>query len=127
MAATGPAPDRGSALLEIRDLSVHFGGLRAVSAVSLSVAPGEILSVIGPNGAGKTTIFNVVTGLYRPTAGTIALAGTPIATLPPHARARLLRTVRQYGRAMGGHGPVSSPPSLARRPCGASVGPPIRR
>jgi branched-chain amino acid transport system ATP-binding protein len=97
MAATGPALDRdsdrdppsGSALLEIRDLSVHFGGLRAVSAVSLSVAPGEILSVIGPNGAGKTTIFNVVTGLYRPTAGTIALAGTPIATLPPHARARL--------------------------------------
>ncbi len=76
-------------LLEVRDLSVRFGGIRAVSGVSLAVGAGEILSIIGPNGAGKTTIFNVVTGLYRPTAGEVRLRGRPISPLPPHARARL--------------------------------------
>ena len=78
-----------SATLEVRDLSVRFGGVRAVSGVSLKVSAGEILSIIGPNGAGKTTIFNVVTGLYRPTAGEVRLRGQPIAVLPPHVRARL--------------------------------------
>jgi ABC-type branched-subunit amino acid transport system ATPase component len=78
-----------SATLEIRDLSVRFGGVRAVSGVSLGVSAGEILSIIGPNGAGKTTIFNVVTGLYRPTAGEVRLRGQPIAGFPPHVRARL--------------------------------------
>ena len=76
-------------LLEVQDLSVRFGGIRAVSGVSLAVGAGEILSIIGPNGAGKTTIFNVVTGLYRPTAGEVRLRGRPISALPPHARARL--------------------------------------
>ena len=76
-------------VLEVRDLSVRFGGIRAVSGVSLAVSAGEILSIIGPNGAGKTTIFNVVTGLYRPTAGEVRLRGRPIAALPPHVRARL--------------------------------------
>jgi branched-chain amino acid transport system ATP-binding protein len=78
-----------AAVLEVRDLSVRFGGIRAVSGVSLAVGEGEILSIIGPNGAGKTTIFNVVTGLYRPTAGEVRLRGQPISALPPHARARL--------------------------------------
>jgi branched-chain amino acid transport system ATP-binding protein len=77
------------ALLEVRDLSVRFGGLRAVSGVSLGVGAGEILSIIGPNGAGKTTIFNVVTGLYRPTAGEVCFRGRPITGLPPHERAAL--------------------------------------
>ena len=76
-------------LLEVRDLSVRFGGIRAVSGVSLAVGAGEILSIIGPNGAGKTTIFNVVTGLYRPTTGEVRLRGRPISLLPPHARAQL--------------------------------------
>jgi branched-chain amino acid transport system ATP-binding protein len=76
-------------LLEVRDLSVRFGGIRAVSGVSLAVGAGEILSIIGPNGAGKTTIFNVVTGLYRPTTGEVRLGGRPISLLPPHARAQL--------------------------------------
>jgi len=76
-------------LLEVQDLSVRFGGIRAVSGVALAVRAGEILSIIGPNGAGKTTIFNVVTGLYRPTAGEVRLRGRPISLLPPHARARL--------------------------------------
>jgi branched-chain amino acid transport system ATP-binding protein len=76
-------------LLEVRDLTVRFGGLRAVGGVSLAVREGEILSVIGPNGAGKTTIFNVVSGLYRPTSGEVYLRGRPITGLAPHARAAL--------------------------------------
>jgi branched-chain amino acid transport system ATP-binding protein len=75
--------------LELLDLSVHFGGLRAVASVSLSVREGEILSLIGPNGAGKTTIFNAISGLYAPTAGQIRLRGRPITRLPPHGRAAL--------------------------------------
>ena len=76
-------------LLEVRDLSVRFGGIRAVSGVSLAVREGEIRSIIGPNGAGKTTIFNAITGLCRPTAGDVHLRSRPISGLSPHARARL--------------------------------------
>jgi len=76
-------------VLEVRDLSVRFGGIRAVSGVSLAVGAGEILSIIGPNGAGKTTIFNVVTGLYRPATGEVHLQGRRISTFPPHVRAQL--------------------------------------
>jgi branched-chain amino acid transport system ATP-binding protein len=76
-------------ILDVRDLSVRFGGIRAVSGVSLAVREGEIRSIIGPNGAGKTTIFNVVTGLCRPTAGDVHLRGRPITGLAPHARAQL--------------------------------------
>jgi branched-chain amino acid transport system ATP-binding protein len=76
-------------LLEIDALTVRFGGLAALSGVSLAVAPGEIVGVIGPNGAGKTTLFNVVTGLVRPTAGAVRFRGTPITRLPPFRIARL--------------------------------------
>jgi len=61
------------ALLDIRDLTMDFGGLRAVDRVALHVLPREIVALIGPNGAGKTTLFNCVTGVYRPVAGSIRL------------------------------------------------------
>jgi branched-chain amino acid transport system ATP-binding protein len=75
-------------LLEISELTKDFGGLRAVSGLSLVVEPGEILGLIGPNGAGKTTIFNLITGFLRPTAGEIRLAGMSLIGLKPHAVTR---------------------------------------
>jgi branched-chain amino acid transport system ATP-binding protein len=67
MAEAGP-------VLDVRKLSMDFGGLRAVDSVSLDIMPGEIVALIGPNGAGKTTFFNCVTGLYAPTSGEIVLS-----------------------------------------------------
>ncbi|MEO3987787.1 high-affinity branched-chain amino acid ABC transporter ATP-binding protein LivG [Plesiomonas shigelloides] len=78
-----------SALLQVTDLSMRFGGLLAVNGVALELHPGEIISVIGPNGAGKTTIFNCLTGFYRPSGGQILLQGMPIQHLPGHQIARL--------------------------------------
>ncbi|OQX19099.1 MAG: ABC transporter ATP-binding protein [Desulfobulbaceae bacterium A2] len=63
-----------SQVLEVRDLALAFGGVQALSAFSLSVRQGEIMALIGPNGAGKTTVFNCLTGLYRPDAGSVRLA-----------------------------------------------------
>ncbi len=74
----------GAAGLEIADLGIRFGGLVALEDVSISVAPGSIHAVIGPNGAGKTTLLNLVTGLYRPSRGRVAVAGEDITGLAPH-------------------------------------------
>ena len=65
-------------LLEVKDLTLRFGGLVAVNGVSFTVNSGEILAVIGPNGAGKTSLFNAVTGIYPPTSGQVLLAGQPM-------------------------------------------------
>ena len=72
-------------MLTISDLHMHFGGLRAVNGVSLTIRPGTITGLIGPNGAGKTTLFNVITGLHKPTSGQVLLDGEDITSLPPHA------------------------------------------
>jgi branched-chain amino acid transport system ATP-binding protein len=76
-------------LLEIRGLSHYFGGLCAVQEVSLHVAAGELVGLIGPNGAGKTTVFNLITGVYRATAGSIRLGGEELVGRAPHDIARL--------------------------------------
>jgi branched-chain amino acid transport system ATP-binding protein len=76
------------ALVRVEDVSIAFGGLTALSAVSLEVRPGEIFAVIGPNGSGKTTVFNVLTGLYRPAAGRVSFDGHDLARLAPHEIAR---------------------------------------
>jgi ABC-type branched-subunit amino acid transport system ATPase component len=83
-----------TALLEVTGLTKRFGGLTAVDGLDFDVRAGEILGLIGPNGAGKTTTFNLVSGALAPTSGAIALAGRPIAGLPPHAIAArgLMRT-----------------------------------
>jgi branched-chain amino acid transport system ATP-binding protein len=77
-----------AALLELRSLSLSFGGLRVLQELSLHVDEGEIVSVIGPNGAGKTTLFNVITGVYRPEGGDILLDGESLVGLAPHDIAR---------------------------------------
>ena len=76
------------AFLVLDDLSISFGGLAALSGVSLQVAEGEIFALIGPNGAGKTTVFNVLTGLYRPSAGRCTFQSHDLLRLAPHEIAR---------------------------------------
>jgi len=76
-------------LLLARGVTKRFGGLVAVNAVDLSIPERRIASIIGPNGAGKTTFFNMVAGIYRPTAGSILFRGREIAGLPPHVVASL--------------------------------------
>ena len=81
-------------MLEIRNLNKHFGGLKAVNNVNLSVKKGSITGLIGPNGAGKTTLFNTIAGLYTPNNGEIFLEDKNIAGLKPHElfNMRVLRT-----------------------------------
>src|SRR5439155_12877749 len=73
----------GEALLSLNKVSKRFGGLAAVQDVDLNIWPREIISVIGPNGAGKTTVFNLITGIYRPTSGDIRLIGKTLVGLNP--------------------------------------------
>ena len=70
-------------LLEVRELSRHFGGLAAVNSLTFAVEEGAIHGLIGPNGAGKTTTFNVISGFYRPTAGEVVFGGRRISGLRP--------------------------------------------
>ena len=72
-----------SALLELNNVTKYFGGLAAVQDVELKIWPRQIISVIGPNGAGKTTVFNLITGIYRPTSGDIRLADHSLVGLKP--------------------------------------------
>ena len=89
-------------LLSAADLSVRFGGLTALDAVSFEIRRGEILGLIGPNGAGKTTCFNAITGVYRPTAGSVVFDGTTLGRRKRHAItqlgiARTFQNIRLWG------------------------------
>ncbi len=85
----GPVAAGGPPALEVDQVSVHFGGVDALSAVSLRAEAGVVTGLIGPNGAGKTTLFNVITGLQRPDRGSVCLDGTDITHMSAHRRARL--------------------------------------
>jgi branched-chain amino acid transport system ATP-binding protein len=76
-------------LFQAEDISIRFGGIRAVDAVSFQVEPGEVFSIIGPNGAGKTTIFNLISRIYQPTAGRLVFDGQDITRTPAHRIASL--------------------------------------
>jgi len=75
-------------LLQVKDLSIHFGGVKAVQNVDFTIDAGIVYSVIGPNGAGKTTLFNLITGVYKPTTGEIKLDGEAIHGKSPNELAR---------------------------------------
>jgi branched-chain amino acid transport system permease protein len=97
--AGGP---KGAVMLELRDVTKDFGGLKAVDGLSLTLHAGEILSLIGPNGAGKTTVFNMLTGIYPPTRGAIVFEGRDIAGMKPHevtaaGIARTFQNLRLFG------------------------------
>lgn len=81
-------------MIRVKDLQMHFGGLRAVDGASVEIAKGSITGLIGPNGAGKSTLFNVIAGLLTPTSGHVWLDGEDITGLPPHVlfHKGLLRT-----------------------------------
>lgn len=81
-----PALVGGDTVLEVKGLSKHFGGLKAVDNVDIAVKRGGVHALIGPNGSGKTTTLNVLSGLYKATSGTILLDGTDITNMPPHQR-----------------------------------------
>jgi branched-chain amino acid transport system ATP-binding protein len=83
-----PDADRAAAL-DVDHVSVHFGGVAALSDVSLRAEAGAVTGLIGPNGAGKTTLFNVITGLQRPNHGTVSLGGTDVTRKRTSRRARL--------------------------------------
>jgi branched-chain amino acid transport system ATP-binding protein len=88
-------------LLEARSLSKSFGGLQALSKVSLAIERGQIYGLIGPNGAGKTTLFNLLTGLYRPDEGAVVLDGMEVTGCKPHVivhagMARTFQNIRLF-------------------------------
>src|SRR5437016_12859743 len=89
-------------LLQLNYCTIRFGGLTAVSELDLEIRVDELLGLIGPNGAGKTTVFNLITGVYRPTAGRIAFAGRSVVGQRPYkitARgiARTFQNIRLFG------------------------------
>jgi branched-chain amino acid transport system ATP-binding protein len=89
-------------MLQLQGLSKHFGGVKAVDGVDLTIREGEIFGLIGPNGSGKSTIVNLITGLFQPTAGRIVLDGHDLTGRPMHARAqagigRTFQNIRLFG------------------------------
>lgn len=76
-------------ILSVHDLSIHFGGLKAISELDFTIQPGAIHAIIGPNGAGKTTLFNLVTGVYAPTFGSVSFNGVPVTGKKPHELAAM--------------------------------------
>jgi branched-chain amino acid transport system ATP-binding protein len=84
---TGQRQENGTPLLEVRDLVVHHGQLRALDAISLRVFPGEVYAIIGANGAGKSTLLRTIAGLHQPTAGSVRFDGADVSRLRPERRA----------------------------------------
>ena len=76
-------------VLKATDLSIVFGGLKAVQNFNIEIKEGELVGLIGPNGAGKTTVFNMLTGVYFPTSGTVELRGQDVTKMVPHRRVRI--------------------------------------
>ena len=92
-----------SSILTCQDVSINFGGVKAVQNVSLDIRKGSVTSYIGPNGAGKTTFFNIISGVYKPTSGKVLLDGEDITSLPQHevskkGMARTFQNIRLFSQ-----------------------------
>lgn len=95
-------PETVTAVLKTEDLGISFGGLKAVSDFNIEIFPGELMGLIGPNGAGKTTVFNLLTGVYKPTEGKIYLNGQVVNGKKPYEMvaggiARTFQNIRLFG------------------------------
>jgi branched-chain amino acid transport system ATP-binding protein len=103
MATAATFADRAEPILRLRGIGRRFGGVHAVRDVDLDVRAGERRAILGPNGAGKTTLFNVISGEFPPTAGSVELFGTDVTPLPARKRARmgLSRTFQTSRLALG--------------------------
>jgi branched-chain amino acid transport system ATP-binding protein len=104
---TRPVDPSATALLEMRDVTLRFGGVVALDGVSFDIREGEILGLIGPNGAGKTTCFNAMTGVYQPTSGEVLFRGEPLGQRQKHAItklgiARTFQNIRLFGTGVTG-------------------------
>jgi len=87
--SAAPTPEARPPVLHIQALTKYFGGLKAVSNFDLTIRERELVGLIGPNGAGKTTVFNMITGIYIPSSGSIGFRGTELSEMAPHAITRL--------------------------------------
>ena len=92
-----------SSILTCQDVSINFGGVKAVQNVSLDIRKDSVTSIIGPNGAGKTTFFNIISGVYKPTSGKVLLDGEDITSLPQHevskkGMARTFQNIRLFSQ-----------------------------
>lgn len=94
----------GNPILKADNIEIKFGGLTAVTGLTIELEPGSITSLIGPNGAGKTTVFNMITGFYKPTSGHIIFNGSDITGLAPHlvCKAGIARTFQNIRLFSGG-------------------------
>ena len=89
-------------MLELRDLSKNFGGVRAVDKFTTTIAEGEIFGLIGPNGSGKSTTVNLISGVFKASEGAVLLNGNDLGAMPPHRRlragiARTFQNIRLFG------------------------------
>lgn len=110
----------GNNVLNVQKITQIFGGLTALKAITVHIDKGEIVGIIGPNGAGKTTLFNIITGIYKPTEGTVQLCGENITGKKPHVIARMglartFQNIRLFGKmsvldnvVVGMHGKTSA-------------------
>src|SRR3712207_7227621 len=88
MAVAATSAEGAAPILRLRGVGRRFGGVVAVSGVDLDVAPGERRAILGPNGAGKTTLFNLISGEFPPSSGTVELFGRDVTASPARTRAR---------------------------------------
>ncbi|HEV2774572.1 MAG TPA: ABC transporter ATP-binding protein [Solirubrobacteraceae bacterium] len=103
MQATATSAVRAEPILQLRGIGRRFGGVTAVADVDLSVRPGERRAILGPNGAGKTTLFNLISGEFPPSTGTVELFGRDVTSAPARVRARMgLSRTFQTSRLFGG-------------------------